>query len=207
MLPEQLSLPSHELVVLLTSRTGLDRERTAPRERPSPPVRCRSMDQTQVLTYDDVDAAVEVAPATNIVVGHDGSPGAAEALDVALQLASDLGAPLTILRAWSLVTAPRPANWIFGYAPSVDELAEAVRAELVSDTQRQVAAFPAVAVTCRAYHAGPAASLIRASQEARMLVVGARGLGGLRELVLGSVSDQCVRHARCPVLVTRTHSD
>ena len=165
------------------------------------------MDQTPLLTDDDVEASVEVAPPTSIVVGHDGSRGAAGALDVALQLASDLGAPVTVLRAWSLVTAPQPAGWTFGYAPSVDELAEAVRAALTSDIQRQVAEHPGVAVTCRAYHAGPAASLIRASEEARMLVVGARGVGGLRELVLGSVSDQCVRHAHCPVLVTRTHSD
>lgn len=159
------------------------------------------------MPSDDVDAAVEVASASSIVVGHDGSSGAADALEVALQLAADLGAPLTIVRAWSLVTAPRPANWTFGYAPSVDELAEAVRADLAANTQRQVARFPSVVVTCRAYHAGPAASLIRASKEARMLVVGARGLGGLRELVLGSVSDQCVRHAHCPVLVTRIHAD
>jgi nucleotide-binding universal stress UspA family protein len=161
------------------------------------------MNQNQMLNDDEVDAAVEVAPVASIVVGHDGSPGAAGALEVALQLASDLGAPVTILRAWSLVTAPRPANWTFGYVPSVDELAEAVRAELVADTSRQVAKFPKVAVTCRAYHASPAVSLIRASAEARMLVVGARGRGGIRGLVLGSVSDQCVRHARCPVLVTR----
>lgn len=165
------------------------------------------MNQNQMLNEKDVDAAVEVASAKSIVVGHDGSRSAADALEVALELASDMGAPVTILRAWSLVTAPRPANWTFGYAPSVDELAEAVRAELTSDTSRQVARFPGVAVTCRAYHAGPAVSLIRASSEARMLVVGARGRGGIRGLVLGSVSDQCVRHAHCPVLVTRTRSD
>jgi nucleotide-binding universal stress UspA family protein len=165
------------------------------------------MDETRLLTDDDVEASVAVAPPTSIVVGHDGSKGAAGALEVALQLASDLGAPVIVLRAWSLVTAPQPTSWTFGYAPSVDELAEAVRDALVSDVQRQVAEHSGVEVACTAYHAGPAASLIRASREARMLVVGARGLGGLRELVLGSVSDQCVRHAHCPVLVTRTYSD
>lgn len=155
------------------------------------------------MREDDPDTAVEVAPATTIVIGHDGSAGAADALDVGLRLAADLGAPVTVLRAWSMVTAPRPASWTFGYMPSVDELAGAVHDELVANTKQQVEAFPEVELTCRVYHAGPSQSLIRASQDARMLVVGARGLGGLRELVLGSVSDQCVRHAHCPVLVTR----
>jgi hypothetical protein len=49
----------------------------------------------------------------------------------------------------------------------------------------------------RAYHASPAKALIRASRNSRMPVVGSRGLGGISEMVLGSVSDQCVRHAHC----------
>ena len=124
-------------------------------------------------------------------------------MELALQLASELHAPVLILRAWSLVTAPRPANWTFGYVPSEDELAEAVHDELVVDTRARVAQFPGVDVTFRADHRGPARALIGASREARMLVVGSRGLGGFGELVLGSVSDQCVRYAACPVLVAR----
>jgi len=41
------------------------------------------------------------------------------------------------------------------------------------------------------------------SRDARMLVVGSRGLGGLAGMLLGSVSEQCVRHAACPILVAR----
>lgn len=160
------------------------------------------MDDTRVIP-EDAATTIDAAPPTSIVVGHDRSAGAGAALDAALQLAAELGAPVVILRAWSLVTAPRPEGWTFGYASSEDGLAEAVRAELVRDTRDQVARFPDVEVTCTAYHAGPAQSLIEASRNARMLVVGSRGLGGLSEMVLGSVSDQCVRHAHCPVLVTR----
>jgi nucleotide-binding universal stress UspA family protein len=102
-----------------------------------------------------------------------------------------------------LVTAPRPANWTFGYVPSEDELAKAVHDQLVADTRARVARFPGVDVTMRVHHRGPAQALIGASRDARMLVVGSRGLGGFRELVLGSVSDQCVRYAACPVLVAQ----
>ena len=165
-------------------------------ENPGPP-------ENPGLPDDQADPDIDLAPASSIVVGHDGSGAATAALRWALELASELGAPVTILRAWMFVTAPRPANWAFGYTPSTDEFADAVRTELISDTQAELAGFPDVSVTHRVYHANPAKSLIIASQDARMLVVGSRGLGGFRELMLGSVSDQCVRYAHCPVLVAR----
>lgn len=142
-------------------------------------------------------------PGTSLVVGHDGSVGARNALTIALQLATELEAPVTIVRAWSIATAPRPKSWKFGYVCSNDELAEAVEEALVADTRDLLSRFAGVAVTYRVFHAAPAESLIKSSQTARMLVVGSRGRGGFGQLALGSVSEQCVRHAACPVLVTR----
>jgi nucleotide-binding universal stress UspA family protein len=49
----------------------------------------------------------------------------------------------------------------------------------------------------------PAAALMRIAANADLLVVGSRGFGGFKGLLLGSVSQQCVQHATCPVLVVR----
>lgn len=49
----------------------------------------------------------------------------------------------------------------------------------------------------------PAAVLMRVSRDADLLVVGSRGRGGFTGVLLGSISQHCVRHATCPVLVTR----
>ena len=153
------------------------------------------------------DSAGTVSPTSasrqSLVVGHDGSAGAGNALSIALQLASELEAPVTIVRAWSVATAPRPKTWKFGYVCSNDELAEAVHDELVGDTRELRSRFAAVEVTYRVYHTAPAECLIMSSENARMLVVGSRGRGGFSHLALGSISEQCVRHAHCPVLVTR----
>ena len=49
----------------------------------------------------------------------------------------------------------------------------------------------------------PGPALIEAARGAELLVVGARGLGEVRGLFLGSVSLHCVTHARCPIVVVR----
>jgi nucleotide-binding universal stress UspA family protein len=163
------------------------------------------------MSGDDVTMASEsptsgpASPADrgSIVVGHDGSDGADRALAEGLLLARELDTPLVVVRTWSLATAPRPAHWAFGYVPSFEEYAEAVRAALLDDTRSRVEDVPEVSVVYRVVHGPAAKHLVEISQQARMLVVGARGLGGLAGMLLGSVSEQCVRHAACPVLVTR----
>lgn len=147
--------------------------------------------------------APDPIPAGSIVVGHDGSAEADHALGDALELAGRLQAPVVIVRAWSIATAPRPATWEFGYVSSFTEYAQAVREELEKDVAGVTRMHPAVSVHYRVVHADPATALIDVSRDARMLVVGSRGRGGFAGLVLGSVSERCVRHADCPVLVVR----
>lgn len=49
----------------------------------------------------------------------------------------------------------------------------------------------------------PSGALLRLAHDADLLVVGSRGLGGFAGVLMGSVSQQCVQHAACPVLVVR----
>ena len=60
---------------------------------------------------------------------------------------------------------------------------------------------PDAPVTVRALTGTAADELINASEDADLLVVGARGAGGFARLVLGSVSTQVTHHALCPVVV------
>jgi nucleotide-binding universal stress UspA family protein len=54
-----------------------------------------------------------------------------------------------------------------------------------------------------------AAEIVELAEElgARLVVVGSRGLGGIRRALMGSVSDSVVRHAHCPVLVVRREEE
>lgn len=137
-----------------------------------------------------------------ILVGHDGSECAQDAVRWAADLAHRADLDLHVLRAWSMTTAPRPATWTPGYVPPMEDYAAAVHDEL----QRHVAAAgldPAVRVACHVAHHAPARALIGAAAGADLVVVGARGRGGFAGLVLGSTSDQVVHHAPCPVTVVR----
>ncbi len=148
-------------------------------------------------------AAIEPIRSGSIVVGHDGSVDAQRSLEQAFELADKLGAPLCVVRTWSIDTAPHGTLVDFGIVSSFAQVSEKVCALLEAESKGAAAKHPSVEVAYRSAFGHPAEILLALSGEARMLVVGSRGLGGFRSLLLGSVSEQCVRHAQCPVLVVR----
>jgi nucleotide-binding universal stress UspA family protein len=149
---------------------------------------------------NEVRESVEVDG--GIVVGHDGSDCAQETLQWAGRLALRAGVELHVVRAWAMTTAPHPSSWTPGYVPPLPDWERAVLDELTAQV-RAAGLDPAVRVTCHVAHRAPVAALLKAAEGAHLLVVGARGRGGFRGLLVGSVSDQLVHHAPCPVTVVR----
>jgi nucleotide-binding universal stress UspA family protein len=138
---------------------------------------------------------------SGVVVGHDGSASSDSALRAAADQARLRGLPLHVVRAWSIATAPRPADVPHGIVPSVAQFADEVRRHL-AETVADIVGADAEPVL-HAAHAPAATALLAAAEHADLLVVGSRGIGGFAGLLLGSTSEQLVRHAHCPVLVVR----
>jgi nucleotide-binding universal stress UspA family protein len=128
-----------------------------------------------------------------IVVGTDGSDGATGALRWAVREAAIHDASITALHAWSLLGQP-PGE----FDPRFDQrqALDALRRWLRS-VPSEVPVEPRVACDL----AAPA--LVEASATADLVVVGSRGLGGFKELLLGSVSSAVAERAQCPVAVVR----
>jgi nucleotide-binding universal stress UspA family protein len=78
-----------------------------------------------------------------------------------------------------------------------------VRAQQVADDAFAAVKklHPSLAGEALAVQGQPADVLLELSGDAALVVVGRRGLGGFRTLLLGSVSQQVVQHATCPVVV------
>jgi nucleotide-binding universal stress UspA family protein len=137
---------------------------------------------------------------TDIVIGIDGSPGAALALRWAVREAELRHAAVTAVMAWGLLDQHHPGgDDTFDPHYGVKQAAEA----LASAVEAAVGADAGDAIEQRVVNDLPARALLDAATGADLLVVGARGLGGFRSLVLGSVSEQCLHHAPCPVAVVR----
>jgi nucleotide-binding universal stress UspA family protein len=79
--------------------------------------------------------------------------------------------------------------------------AEGVLRQMLQKTNVDLSAVELEASVIADEH--PAAGLVRLSQDADLLVVGHRGRGGFRGLLLGSVGQHCMRHAACSVLIVR----
>jgi len=144
-----------------------------------------------------------MAPASALVVaGFDGSPSSEAALRVALCEAKLRQARLLVVSAWHAPTR----YYGSAAAPSASRaLAEDTRKELATKLEAAVAALreeaDGTAIETRLVEGAAASVLADEAADADLLVVGSRGFGGFRELLLGSVGRQCAQHAPFPVLV------
>lgn len=137
---------------------------------------------------------------STIVVGFDGSESALEALIWAAKTAERQGKSLSVLGAYETQTA--------AYAPALvipQDVIDVIRAEAESNVQKAAAAVaevaPDVKVKVKVEEGRPGSLLIAESEEADLVVIGSRGLGGVRGLFLGSVGVDLAAHAKSPVLV------
>lgn len=134
-----------------------------------------------------------------IVVGLDSSENSLRALRWALTEAELRGAELQLVHAYptpELVALPAIVTM-----PSDEEL-HASAVEVIDDTIARIGGVGDVPVTKVVRAGGTASVLCEVAEGADLLVVGARGLGGFRGLLLGSVTHAVVAHAPCPVVVT-----
>jgi len=137
-----------------------------------------------------------------VLVGVDGSPASDAAVGFAFEEVDRRGGAVRALHSWE----PPASPWRSEMRPSLPDFAEVTAGEA-----RRVAQWiqpwddnhPRVAVAQSVTSDRPAAALIEAAKDATLLVVGSRGHGGFTGLLLGSVSQQVIHHAPCPVAVIR----
>jgi nucleotide-binding universal stress UspA family protein len=160
----------------------------------------------QVAASSKVPVAVvgtqELDGRSGVVVGVDGSKEATQAVAFAAAEADREGDELTVVYA---INAPDPV---------VDAgLTSTSLAELIAEEERLVLAetvaglkedYPSLPVhQILETERGPVEALVDAAVSARMLVVGSRGRGGIKRLLLGSTAHGVLKHLPCPTVITR----
>lgn len=139
------------------------------------------------------------APAGPVVVGIDGSEGSLVALRTAAEEARRRRVALEVVVVWHPgVVGSLP---VFGVGTPVDAQLDELRRGLADTLAAEGLAEGNPEVRQRVANGHAAEVLVEASGEAALVVVGTRGHGGIAGKVLGSVSQQVVAHARCPVMV------
>ncbi|SDL20129.1 Nucleotide-binding universal stress protein, UspA family [Glycomyces sambucus] len=136
-----------------------------------------------------------------IVVGADGSEESVEAVRWAVRQAALTGATVQVVTAWEVPMAYGAGMMIMPDEAEFDAAAkqvaeQTVRAAAAEDGQVQVERTTVMG--------HPARVLTEAAEGAALLVLGGRGRGGFKGMLLGSVSQHCVANGPCPVVVVRT---
>ncbi len=142
-----------------------------------------------------------------IVVGVDGSASAHAALGFALDEARLRGVAVRMVGAWHVPVAAYGGAMVPPGPGLVRELEPQTTRVLERALEDARDAAAGVDVETVVREGAPSGVLLEEAQDAELLVVGSRGLGGFRGLLLGSVSQQCAHHAPCPVVIVRHARD
>lgn len=145
------------------------------------------------------DRGGTAAQGHRIVVGVDGSASSKSALAWAARQAALTGASLEVVAAWGYpVYFGTTPVWPSDFDPQ--SITEQSVAEAVDELRR---AYPELDVHTTVEETDASVALLEAAEGADLLVVGSRGHGAFAGMLLGSVSQHCVTHAHCPVVVVR----
>jgi nucleotide-binding universal stress UspA family protein len=143
---------------------------------------------------------------SRIVAGVDGSPSSIDALRWAIRQAMLTGAAVDAVAAWHYPSTAGGFGWAPGAMESGYDFQEIAGKTLADAISNSLDPASHVHVRPCVVEGNPAQVLLDAAASADLLVVGSRGHGGFAEALLGSVSQHCVHHSSCPVVVIRSQA-
>jgi nucleotide-binding universal stress UspA family protein len=139
---------------------------------------------------------------SGILVGIDGSDHAMRALEWAINEASLRHTPLTVLTVHQAVAGYLGDHDLYqGDSDRTAQAREVAQDETNRILEKSGPESMPPSVTVKAVTGLPAEELLNAAAAADIVVVGSRGAGGFKRLLMGSVSTQVTLHAHCPVVV------
>ncbi|HET9896243.1 MAG TPA: universal stress protein [Streptosporangiaceae bacterium] len=144
--------------------------------------------------------------AGRIVVGVDGSPAADEALRWAVAQATRTGDTVQATIAWQYPISVGGYGWAPTIMDDNIDFASIATKTVAEAVNRVSGADSTVTIAQRVVEGYAPQILTEASAGADLLVVGSRGHGTFADALLGSVSQHCAHHAKCPVVIVRGHA-
>ena len=140
---------------------------------------------------------------TGVVVGFDGSEHANIAVDWAASEAVSRGVALTLAAATTVPLEGMRFGGSILSPDAIDDLLERLQEATQARADEAARAHPGLQGGVKVALGSPASVLVEASANADMVVVGSRGMGGFRGLLVGSVGVQVASNAACPAVVVR----
>ena len=156
---------------------------------------------TDVVAHADCPVVVvPESPRTSgpVVVAVDGSPVSSAAIDAAFEQASFLQAPLIAVHTYG---GNAGAAYFDRLHDERQQLTDEAHEALGSQLAGALGDYPDVSVTTAVTTEAPATQILESAADAQLIVMGSRGRGGFRGLLLGSTSQSVLQVATCPVMV------